>query len=54
LNPIDDIKVLCSSTIGISTWFVETIDVYMKVAVSFVTIIYIVLKIRKLLKDNEK
>ena len=49
---LDDIKVLCSATVGVGNWWIETIDVYMKCAVSFVTIVYIVLKILQLIKNK--
>jgi len=52
LSLIDDIKVFCSATIGVGNWWIETIDVYMKIAVSFVTVIYIILKCVKLLKNK--
>ncbi len=43
---------LCSATVGVGNWWIETIDVYMKCAVSFVTIVYIVLKILQLIKNK--
>jgi len=49
---VDDLKVLASTTVGIGNWWLD-IEVYMKCAVSFVTILYIVLKIKVLLSKSK-
>ena len=46
----DDLKVMIASVSGIGNWMVD-IDLFLKVAISLASLIYIVLKIRKLIKN---
>jgi len=48
---LDDIKVAAASVTGIGNWALQ-IDVILKVAISFATLIYIVLKIKKQLNNG--
>ena len=46
----DDFKVMVASVSGLGKWMVD-IDLFLKVAISLASLIYIVLKIRKLIKN---
>ena len=48
---LDDLKVAIASVTGLGNWMVE-IDLVLKVAISVASLIYIGLKIRKLLKNG--
>ena len=48
---LDDLKVLVASTTGIGNWLLE-IDILLKVTISLVTLLYIVLKVKQLLKKG--
>jgi hypothetical protein len=47
---LDDLKVGFASVTGLGNWMLE-IDILLKVGISLATLIYIVLKIRKHIKD---
>ena len=47
---LDDIKVGFASVTGLGNWMLE-IDIILKVGISLATLIYIVLKIRKHIRD---
>jgi hypothetical protein len=47
----DDFKVAIASATGIGNWMVS-IDLVLKVGISLASLIYIILKIRELLKKN--
>ena len=47
---LDDLKVGFASITGLGNWMLE-IDILLKVGISLATLIYIVLKIRKQIKD---
>lgn len=49
---LDDLKVAIASATGLGNWMVE-IDLVLKVAISVASLIYIGLKIRKLLKSDD-
>ena len=49
---LDDLKVAIASATGLGHWMVE-IDLVLKVAISVASLIYIGLKIRKLIKEND-
>lgn len=46
---VEDLKVLAATATGLGNWLVD-IDLILKVGVSAASLIYIVLKIRQLLK----
>ena len=46
----DDFKGMVASVSGLGNWMVD-IDLFLKVAISLASLIYIVLKIRKLIKN---
>ena len=48
---LDDLKVLVASASGIGNWLLE-IDILLKVAISLVTLLYITLKVRELLRKR--
>ena len=48
-----DIKVCISSIVGLGNWLVD-IDLILKVAISFASLIYIILKIRELITSKGK
>ena len=48
----DDLKVAIASVAGLGNWMVE-IDLILKVAISVASLIYIGLKIRKLIKEDD-
>jgi hypothetical protein len=50
---LDDIKTALASVIGLGNWMVE-IDLILKVGISTASLIYIILKIRELLKNGSK
>lgn len=47
----DDIKVAAASITGIGNWMVS-IDLVLKVGISLASLIYIILKIKELVKKN--
>ena len=47
---LDDLKVGFASITGLGNWMLE-IDILLKVGISLATLIYIVLKIRKQIRD---
>ena len=49
---LDDLKVAIASVTGLGNWMVE-IDLVLKVAISVASLVYIGLKIRKLIKEND-
>tara|TARA_R100001594_G_scaffold139174_1_gene183340 strand:+ start:479 stop:634 length:156 start_codon:yes stop_codon:yes gene_type:complete len=49
---LDDLKVAIASVAGLGNWMVE-IDLVLKVAISVASLIYIGLKIRKLIKEDD-
>ena len=49
---LDDLKVAIASVTGLGNWMVE-IDLVLKVAISVASLIYIGLKIRKLIKEDD-
>lgn len=49
----DDFKVAIASATGIGNWMVS-IDLVLKVGISFASLIYIILKIRELIKNGGK
>tara|TARA_R100001015_G_C4621736_1_gene178995 strand:+ start:486 stop:692 length:207 start_codon:yes stop_codon:yes gene_type:complete len=50
---LDDIKTGLASVIGLGNWMVE-IDLMLKVSISTASLVYIILKIRALLKNGSK
>ena len=48
---LTDLKVLAASVAGIGNWLVD-VDLILKVSISAVSLIYIILKIRKLLNER--
>ena len=48
---LDDLKVLAASASGIGNWLLE-IDILLKVSISLATLVYIVLKIKQLIKKR--
>ena len=46
----DDIKVLLASLTGTLNWFLPELDLLLKILVSLASLIYIVLKIKVLIK----
>jgi hypothetical protein len=49
----DDLKTGIASLVGIGNWMVE-IDLVLKVGISLASLIYIILKIRELIKNGSK
>ena len=49
MNWIDDIKVCFASVTGLVNWLVD-IDLVLKVGISAASLVYIILKIRQLIK----
>lgn len=48
---VDDIKVAMASVAGLGNWMLD-IDMILKIAISVATLVYIVIKIMKQLKEN--
>ena len=48
---LDDIKVCVASVTGLGNWMLD-IDMLLKVGISMATLIYIILKIKQLLKNG--
>jgi len=48
---LDDIKVCIASVTGLGNWMLD-IDMLLKVGISMATLVYIILKIRQLLKNG--
>jgi hypothetical protein len=49
----DDLKTGIASLVGIGNWMVE-IDLVLKVGISLASLIYIILKIRELIKNGSE
>tara|TARA_Y100000593_G_scaffold64567_1_gene119153 strand:- start:1600 stop:1773 length:174 start_codon:yes stop_codon:yes gene_type:complete len=49
----DTAKVTIASFTGLSNWYIETIDIWLKCGISLASLIYIVLKIRELVANNK-
>ena len=49
---LDDVKVLFASITGLGNWMLD-IDMLLKVGISAATLVYIVLKIVKLVKEGK-
>ena len=49
----DDLKTGIASLVGIGNWMVS-IDLVLKVGISLASLIYIILKIRELIKNGSK
>ena len=49
---LDDFKVIFASVTGLGNWLV-TMDMFLKVGISLVSLLYIVLKIQQLLKKRK-
>lgn len=47
----DDLKTGIASLVGIGNWMIE-IDLVLKVGISLASLIYIILKIRELINNN--
>jgi hypothetical protein len=50
----DTAKVTLASFTGLSNWYIETIDVWLKCGISMASLIYIILKIRELVASKGK
>ena len=50
----DTAKVTIASFTGLSNWYIETIDIWLKCGISLVSLIYIILKIRELVTSKGK
>tara|TARA_R100000458_G_scaffold53207_1_gene55258 strand:+ start:178 stop:330 length:153 start_codon:yes stop_codon:yes gene_type:complete len=48
---LDDIKVCFASVTGLGNWMLD-IDMLLKVGISLATLVYIILKIRQLVKNG--
>ena len=51
MSVLDDIKVFASAGLGIGNWMLQ-IDILLKVAISTATLVYIILKIQRLLRNK--
>jgi hypothetical protein len=49
---MEDIKVLASAGVGLGNWLLQ-IDVILHIAISVATLAYILLRIRKLIKETK-
>ena len=49
----DTAKVTIASFTGLSNWYIEQIDVWLKCGISLASLIYIILKIRELVANNK-
>ncbi len=49
---LDDIKVCLASVTGLGNWMVD-IDLLLKLAISLASLVYILLKIKKLINDSK-
>jgi len=50
----DTAKVTIASFTGLSNWYIEQIDVWLKCGISLASLIYIILKIRELVANKGK
>jgi hypothetical protein len=48
----DTAKVTLASFTGLSNWYIETIDVWLKCGISLASLIYIILKIKELIVNK--
>jgi len=48
---LDDIKVCIASVTGLGNWMLD-IDMLLKVGISMATLVYIILKIKQLIKNG--
>ena len=52
MTPIEDIKVVASSGFALSTWWLDILDPILKCLISLATLIYVVIRIRYLIKNQ--
>jgi hypothetical protein len=50
----DTAKVTIASFTGLSNWYIETIDVWLKCGISVASLIYIILKIKELVANKRR
>ena len=50
----DTAKVTVASFTGLSNWWIETIDVWLKCGISFFSLVYIIVKLHQLVKNKGK
>jgi hypothetical protein len=50
---MEDMKVLTSAGVGLGNWMLQ-IDVILHIAISIATLAYIILRIRKLVKETNE
>jgi|TARA_Y100000296_G_scaffold79666_1_gene103982 hypothetical protein len=50
----DTAKVTVASFTGLSNWYIETIDIWLKCGISLASLIYIILKIKELVANKGK
>ena len=52
MTPIEDIKVIASSGFALSTWWFDVLDPILKCLISLATLIYVIIRIRYLIKNK--
>ena len=52
VTPIEDIKVIASSGFALSTWWLDVLDPILKCLISLATLIYVIIRIRYLIKNQ--
>ena len=50
---LDDIKIISATTVGVGNHFVEHIDIGGKLLISLVTLVYVSVKLQRLLKEKK-
>ena len=47
-------KVALASITGLSNWYIETIDIWLKCGISFLSLVYIIVKLHQLITNKGK
>ena len=50
----DTAKVTVASFTGLSNWYIETIDIWLKCGISFLSLVYIIVKLHQLITNKGK
>ena len=48
----DTAKVTIASFTGLSNWYIETIDIWLKCGISFFSLVYIIVKLHQLITNK--
>ena len=49
---LDTAKVALASVTGLSNWYIETLDIWLKWGISFFSLVYIIVKLHQLITNK--